>query len=157
MCFEPKTKYAILDENGKQFLNRAAELLKAGWKFVYVLDNIDWEEKVHDMRQEVQTRSVHALATSIVFDRVSSQGLPVSGPQQSLKDCNVLQVVDITPEELEAISKRYKILVGQLLFEHFPAFEMFKPFFPTSTGCHKYSKELSTKSEVFNNAYPHDR
>ncbi len=141
-------KYAVLDEIGKTFLDRAAELVKAGYKFVYVLDNIDWEEKAHDMRQEVQNRSVHAVATSIVFDRVSDQGLPDSGPQQSLKDCNVHQVVDINPLELEAIRNRYKILVGQLLFEHFPAFEMFKPFFPTSTSCHKYSNEMSTKSEV---------
>lgn len=56
--------------------------------------------------------------------------------------------------ELEAIRNRYKILAGQLLFEHFPTFEMFTPSFPTSTGAHKYIKEMSTKSEA-KNAYPH--
>ena len=62
ICLEPKMKYAVLDEIGKTFLDRAAELVKAGYKFVYVLDNIDWEEKAHEMRQEVQNRSVHAVA-----------------------------------------------------------------------------------------------
>ena len=60
-----------------------------------MLDNINWEEKAHDMRQDVQNKSVRAVATSIVFHRVSDQGLPDSGPQQELKDCNVHQLVDI--------------------------------------------------------------
>jgi hypothetical protein len=47
-------------------------LAKAGYKFVYVLDNIDWDEKAHDMRREVQNRSVHDVATSIVFDHRSN-------------------------------------------------------------------------------------
>ena len=46
--------YGILDDIGKQFLGRAAQLVKSGHKFVYVLDNIDWEEKVYDMRMELQ-------------------------------------------------------------------------------------------------------
>lgn len=58
-CLEPKMKYNVLNEIGNHFLDRAAELVKAGYRFVYVLDNIDWEEKAHDMRQDVQNRSVH--------------------------------------------------------------------------------------------------
>ena len=88
-------KYPILDEIGAHFLDRATQLVKSGHTFVYVLDNIDWEEKAHDMRQDVQNRSVHAVATSIVFNRVPDNGLPDSGPQQSLKDCNVHQLVNI--------------------------------------------------------------
>jgi predicted O-methyltransferase YrrM len=54
------------------FLDRAVELVKAGNKFVYVVDNIDWEEKVHDMRSSHQNKSVRAVATSMVFTRVPS-------------------------------------------------------------------------------------
>jgi hypothetical protein len=114
-------KYPILDDIGKHFIDRAAELVKSGHKFVYVLHNIDWEEKAHNMRQNIQNRSVHAVATSILFNRVSDRGLPDSGPQQRLK------MVDISPLELEAIGSRYRILVAKLLFEQFPAFEMFMP------------------------------
>ena len=74
------------------------------------------------MRQELQNKSVHAVATSIVFNRVSDKGLPDSDPQQDLKDCNVHQLVDISPLELEAIRNRYRILVAKFLFEHFHCF-----------------------------------
>ena len=147
ICLEPTRKYPILDDIGKHFVDRAAELVKAGHKFVYVLDNIDWEEKAHDMRQDVQNRSVHAVATSIVFNRVSNEGLPDSGPQEDLKDCNVHQLVDINRLELEAIRNRYRILVANILFEHFQAFSMFKNHISGDTDC-IYKKEMSTKSEV---------
>ena len=39
--------------------------------------------------------SVHAVATIVVFNSVLDKGLPDSGPQRSLKDCNVHQLVDI--------------------------------------------------------------
>ena len=69
-----------------------------------MLDNIDWEEKAHDMRcSDIQNKSVHAVATSIVFNRVSDGALPDSGPQQELKDCNVRQLMNINPQELEAV------------------------------------------------------
>ena len=140
-------KYALLDDIGKQFIDHAAELVKAEHRFVYVLDNIDWEEKTHDMRQELQNKCVHAVATSIVFNRVSDKGLPDSDPQQDLKDCNVHQLVDISPLELEAIRNRYRILVAKLLFEHFPCFAVFKPYMSESTVC-SHAEEMARKSEV---------
>ena len=139
--------YPILDDIGKQFIDHAVDLAKAGHRFVYVLDNIDWEEKAHDMRQEVQNRSVHAVATSIVFNRVSDKGLPDSDPQQDLQDCNVHQLVNINPLELEAIRSRYRILVAKLIFEHFTCFAMFKPYVSESTVC-SLAEEMARKSEV---------
>ena len=38
----------VLDDIGKHFLDHAVELVKSGRKFVFVVDNIDWEEKVRD-------------------------------------------------------------------------------------------------------------
>ena len=140
-------KYPILEDIGKHFIDRAAELVKSGHSFVYVLDNIDWEEKAHDMRQDVQNRSVHAVATSIVFNRVPDKGLPNPGPQHSPKDCNVHQLVDINRLEFDAIRDRYRILLANILFEHFPAFAMFRNYLPTSTSC-EYPKAMASKSEV---------
>jgi hypothetical protein len=54
-------------------------------KFVYVVDNIDWEERVHDMREHHQNKSVHAVATSMVFSRIPSDNLPDDGPQMDVK------------------------------------------------------------------------
>lgn len=83
-AFKPKMKYSLLDEICKLFQDRAAELVKARCKFVYVLDNIDLEEKAQNMRKDFQNKGVHAVARSIVFDRISNQGLPNTGSQHSL-------------------------------------------------------------------------
>ena len=147
MCLEPKMKYPSLDEIGKHFIDCAAALVKTGHKFVYVLDNIDWEEKAHDMRQDIQNKSVHAVATSIVFNRLSDGALPDSGPQQELKDCNVHQLMNINPQEFEAIRSRYRILVAKILFEHLPSFTMFKSHIPESTSC-AYATEMGKQSQV---------
>ena len=147
VCLEPTKKYTILDDIGKHYLNRAAELVKLGYKFVYVLDNIDWEEKAHDMRQDVQNKSVHAVATSIVFNRVPHQALPDSGPQQDLNKCNVQELVKLSDRDLKIIKSRYRILVSRLLFKHFKAFDMFKQYMPQVTAC-SYASEMATKSEV---------
>ena len=39
LCVTSSRKYAVLDDIGKHFLDHAVELVKAGMKFVYVIDN----------------------------------------------------------------------------------------------------------------------
>ena len=99
ICLQPAKKYAILEDIGTHFLDEAVKLVKSGFKFVFVLDNIDWEEKAHDMRQNVQNRSIHAVATSIVFNRVPDRDLPDSGPQQDLRKCNIHEIVAVNTED----------------------------------------------------------
>ena len=82
-CLDPVTKYGMMDNIGQHFLERAIELVKSGHKLVFVLDNIDWEEKAHDVRSDNKNKSVHAVATSIVFDRVPIDNLPDNGPERS--------------------------------------------------------------------------
>ncbi len=69
-------------------------------KFVYVVDSIDWEEKVHDMREHHQNKSVHAVATSMVFSRIPSEHLPDDGPQMDVKTCNFREIVRVSDEEM---------------------------------------------------------
>ena len=80
------------------------------------------------MIYNMQNRSVHAVATIIVFNWVPDNGLPDSGPQQSLKDCNVYQLVNINQLDLKAIRSWYRILVANILFAHFPASSQYKIF-----------------------------
>ena len=93
----------LLDNIGQSFLDRAVELVKSGYRFAFVLDNIDWEEKAHDMRKDNQNTSVHAVATSIVFNRIPNGELPDSEPQQDLRKCNVNQLVKVTASEMDCI------------------------------------------------------
>ena len=147
ICLERTKKYTILDDIGNHFLDRAAKLVKSGFRFVYVLDNIDWEEKAHDMRKDVQNRSVHAVVTSIVFNRIPNKELSDSGPQQDLKKCNMSDVLTVNNVELETIRSRYRVIVARILFEHFTEFQMFKPYAPQFTEC-THAKDMSAKSEV---------
>ena len=147
ICLDPTKKYTILDDIGSQFIAKAAEMVRSGHKFVYVLDNIEWEKKVHDMRKDSQNKSVHAVATSIVFSRVPASNLPDCSPQQDLRECNVRELVAMNEAELDAIRTRYRILLAKILFEHFPAFAKFKPYIPKATEC-QHHEEMSTKSEV---------
>ena len=138
----------LFDNIGQSFLDRAVELVKSGYRFVFVLDNIDWEEKAHDMRKDNQNTSVHAVAASIVFNRIPNEELPDSEPQQDLRKCNVNQLVKVTASEMDCIRKRYRTFVQDILFEHFPFFSTFKlSLFDEGTYCH-YSDEMAKKSET---------
>ena len=88
LCVTYSRKYVVVDDIAKHFFDHAIELVKAGMNFVYVLDNINWEEKVYDMREHRQNKSVHAVATSMVFSRISSDQLPDDGAQKNVKTCN---------------------------------------------------------------------
>ena len=102
LCVTSSRKY-VVDDIGKHFLDHAIELVKPGMKFVYVIDNIDWEEGVHDTREHHQNKSVHAVATSMVFSRISSDQLPDDGPQKDVKTCNFREIVSVGDEEMKRV------------------------------------------------------
>ena len=140
-------KYTIQEEIGKHFLDHVVQLVKEGRSFVFVLDNVDWDVKVHDMRSDKQSRSVHAVATSIVFDRVSSKHLPDAGPKNSLANCNLKDTLSLNDEEKRCKREQNKVFIGRILVEFFPAFDFLKDFVPDHTPC-EYHTEMRTKSVV---------
>ncbi|XP_068685296.1 uncharacterized protein [Montipora foliosa] len=140
-------KYTIQEDIGSHFLDHAVQLVKDGKKFVFVLDNIDWDVKVHDMRSEHQNKSVHAVATSIVFDRVTSDHLPDQGSQKCLENCNLRDLLFLSEEEKQCTKERYKIFLGKIVCEFLPAFEFLKGVVPAKTPC-QYEVEMSTASVV---------
>jgi len=87
-------KYTIQENIGSHFLDHAVQQLKEGKKFVLVLDNIDWEVKIHDMSSESQNTSFHAAASSLVFDH-----LPDNGPQKCIADCQMKELLKLSDEE----------------------------------------------------------
>ena len=119
---------------------------KKGKTFVPVLDNIDWELKVHDMRSDKQNKSVHAVATSTVFDRVASD-LHDNGPKKCLSDCNMKDFLKLSDKEQRCTRERYKIYIGRILFKLFPAFQFLSGVVPVRTPC-RYQAEMSCESVV---------
>ena len=146
-CLDASRKYAILDEIGEHFLENAIQHVKAGHKFVVVLDNIDWMEKVHDMRADAQNKSVHAISTSIVFSRITSTHLDDSGPQDDLKKCDLPKIISMSEAEVESLRKRYRILLAKILFNHFPELGKYKQCISETTDC-LYSTKTAQKSEM---------
>ena len=90
-------------------MDLAVKKVEEGDTFVYVLDNIDWMEKVHDMKPDAQNKSVHAVATCLVFDRITSKDLPDDGPKKNLKDCDMIELGNLTDEETNIILQRNDI------------------------------------------------
>ena len=143
----PAMKPKIQENIGSHFLDHADELVKEGKKFVLVLDNIDWEVKVHDMRSGNQNKSVHTVATSIVFDRVATDDLPDNGPKKCLSDCNMKELLKISEQEQRCTRERYNIFLGRILVELFPVFQFLSDVVPVRTPC-RYQAEMSFESTV---------
>ena len=137
-------KYTVPEESRKHFLDRAVQLLKEGKTFVLALDNIVWDVKVHDMRSDQQNRSVHAVATGMVFDRISSSKIPDNGPKKNLNDCNLMDLLTLSVQENQSMRERYKIFLGRNLCESFPAFNFLIDVLPAHTAC-QYSAEMRTR------------
>ena len=140
-------KYTIQEEIGSHSLDHAVEQVKQGKQFVFVLDNIDWEVKAHDLRSNKQNQSVHAVAASIVFDRVSSGHLPDEGQQKNLATCNLSELINIKLEEIRVTRERYKFFLGKILCELFPAFDFLKEILPEHSPC-RYQEEMKQQSLV---------
>ena len=146
LCLTSQMKYPILDDIGNHFMDHAVELVKKGHKFVFVMDNIDWTIKVHEMRSDHQNKDVHAVATSLVFDRVPKKEFTSDAPQQSLANVNVRDIVTPTAEEMACTRERYKILLGNIICEYLQAFKSFKDLVG-STSC-PYSDEMQSPSVI---------
>jgi hypothetical protein len=125
----------------------AVKKLQEGETFVYVLDNIDWMEKVHDMRSDAQNNSAHAVATSLVFDRVSSKGLPDTNPQKELAKCSMKELVTLTDDEINQTKEQYKLLVAKILCQYFPTFKFLEVLIPDHLE-HENMEAMNKKSTV---------
>ncbi|CAB3980035.1 Hypothetical predicted protein [Paramuricea clavata] len=146
-CLDPITKYTMMDNIGQHFLECAIKLVKTGYKFIFVLDNIDWEEKVHNVRSDNQNKSVHAVATSIVFYCVPIDNLPDDGPQRDLKTCNVRDIIPISNTELDVLKVDTGFFWQDFSLNNLPEFRIFEAHIPCVTYC-KYSEQTCLKSEV---------
>ena len=129
-------KYVVLDDIGTHFLDHAIELVKSGRKFVFIVDNLDWMEKVHDMQEVHQNKSVHAIATSMVFTRVSSDHLPDDAPRKDIKTCNFQELVTIKDEQLKKIKNLYRIFVARILIQKFPEFQRLNSYLSKELPLH---------------------
>ena len=140
-------KYNIQEEIGQHFLDQAVQLVKEGKTFVFVIDNIDWMLKVHDMHSDKQNTSVHAVATSIVFDRVKSGELSEETPTVSLKNVQLNNLLKLDAEEMKSTRERYKVFLGKILCNNFEYFRFLIDIVPAHTS-YRYQQEMASQSVV---------
>ena len=138
ICLGPTSKYKIMDEIGGHHLDKAVELVRKNQSFVIVLDNIDWTARVHDAREDRKDQSVHAVASCLVFDRISSCHL--SNVPHAFDNAikKAKQAVQQTAQEEFETRSRYCALIARILIEFLPAL---KPFAKFVTGHLKHDHE----------------
>ena len=129
-------------------MDKVVEEVNAGKTFSFVIDNIDWDVKVHEMRSDNQNQSVHAVATSLVFDRVQSNHLPDDEPQQSLATCDVTKLVEVSGTDLETQRQEYVLIAGQILCEFIPTFKFLKDVVMDIDLPMQYKAEMQEKSLI---------
>ena len=129
-------------------MDKVVEEVNAGKTFSFVVDNIDWDVKVHKMRSDNQNQSVHAVATSLVFDRVQSNHLPDDEPQQSLATCDVTKLVELSDTDLETQRQEYVLIAGQILCEFIPAFKLLKDVVMDIDLPMQYKAEMQERSLI---------
>ena len=115
---------------------------RPGYKIV--IDNIDKNVRPRHMSIDSQTKSLHCVQLYCVKDRVKFGSLPDVPPSGEK------QVYDILPttEEYGKLKDNFAILVARKMTEHLLFFsEDFKGFIQRNIP-HKYSREMSEKSEV---------
>lgn len=136
-----------MDEIGDHNLDVAIEMMRNGHTCVIVLDNIDWDIRVHDSREHNQNKSVHAVASCLVFDRVTSSHLPDVAPKQDLAVLNHQELISPTMDELAQTRTRYRYIVARIITECLPAFQFLKQFIPSHLP-HPYQQHTTRKSTI---------
>lgn len=135
-CREKKENAAIDLQKAKLSSNGNAH-------FAILFDNIDGQMKRRNMTKENQNYDYHWVNHRVVINRVLANNL-----DQSRK--NVLDVSNIkllpTVQDQKHQRYNYTVLVARMLVEHFDFFKSFKDVCVQHIP-HKYSKELSKKSE----------
>ena len=113
-----------------------------GYKLV--MDNIDSTVRPRYMREDAQNQSLHYVQMYAVKDRIDYSSVPDSAPLSSRS------IFDIIPssDDYAQLKKNLAILVARILVEHIQFFnEDFKDLV-TKHILHKYSDQMSQKSEV---------
>lgn len=109
-------------------------------------DNIDKNVKPRDMRADHQSQSLHYFNMYAVQDRVDLSHL---SNEPRIIDPDEIDFHTFMPsaEDYEAISNNFSVLISRILVEHLPHLSKYAAAVPKSIK-HKYSKEMSKKSNV---------
>lgn len=119
-----------------------SHLTTPGYKLV--IDNIDSTVKPRYMREDAQNQSLHYVQLYAVKDRVDFSAIPDCPPSSEKNLYNILP----TSDDYQMLKENMAVLVSRILVEHLRFFsEDFKNV-ATWHIQHRYSAQMSQKSEV---------
>ena len=122
---------------------------QAGKKFYTVNDNLNCKTTVKNMRVDHRSKQHNWFASIVVFERIDFSHLDNVRPLgdiQNFPNENYL----LTSEKIKKLQSDFKVLVGRIFLEFFkqPQFAAVKKLVPQYI-LHRYTNEMSSKSEVF--------
>ena len=114
--------------------------------FNIVLDNVDLKVLASDMTSDDQNKDFHWCNHNAYLDRVNPTHLPDDSPIADLQDVpNSTFLPNLTDQN--SLLSDFTVLIGRVLVENFPAFEIFKDVIPLHIK-HIYLDEMKNKTET---------
>lgn len=110
--------------------------------FKLVMDNIDSTVRPRYMREDAQNQSLHYVQVYAVKDRIDYSSIPDPAPSSTRNIFNII------PSSDAQLKKNLAILVARILVEYIQFFNKDFRDLVTTHILHKYSYQMSQKSEV---------
>ena len=126
----------------QELVETAACVTTPGFKFV--VDNVDSKISPRFMREDAQSQSLHYVQLYAVKDRIDYSSVPDSPPSSTK---NIFSIIP-SSDDYTQLKKNMAILVARILVEHIRFFSEDFRDLVTKHIPHKYSDQMSQKSEV---------
>lgn len=114
--------------------------------FKLVGDNLDIRVKPRHQTMELKVKDHHAFAYIGVKDRINLSAFSDSNEPPVLSDEHIKTAIPDS-HDCRKMEENFCVLIARILTKHMPEFEEFASFVPSHIH-HKYSSEMSTKSEI---------
>lgn len=114
-------------------------------------DNIDKEVRPRQMRSDHQTRSLHYFHTYAVRDRIDLSGISDQAPSVQISSIDLTKLLPNADDD-ECLRRNFAILIARVLRQYSQYFSRFGQAVEGHIE-HKYSREMSFKSEVVCSCY----
>lgn len=125
------------------------QIVQCSWEgYKLVGDNLDWRGKPRHQTLDSRGFEYHAFQIMAVKDRINLSHLSDKHdkPVCLEKDFSAKSLLP-TKNDIKAIQQNLCVLVARILTKHIPDFKSLSKYVPSHIS-HKYSKEMSKKSEV---------
>ena len=115
-------------------------------------DNCDMRTKCRSTGRNRSSKDLHLFLTLAMRDRVVGDPKSVFGFDKEKRYCRSTYLPNL--EDNKHLRDEFKILVGRTLKKHVPELDWLNKYVPDHIG-HKYTREMTRKSEIVSNSLLH--